>query len=299
MVGSMPGEDRIVDDNSSQKLFSEQVSRLYDALDADNTAAALQIIEAMGDNKNMLAMEPLSVLLEYPDESIQAGSAMALGKIGDKAAIQPLLNALKRSSDKVNVSVVTALGMFGDKSVIGPIESIPLTPDEPRLINAVRSTVYKLNHPEGPDASAPEPEEGTSDVDLVMLVENKLEEKKPSPPENQKSPILAAVCSFLVPGLGQIYNGEGYAKGFMYYAGIYIGYLLLIIPGFALWLYSIYNAYTTANKINTGEVVKPEPSLVSILIYAALTVIVIPLIITMIFVVLIFALIFPMYGYPG
>ncbi len=295
----MPGEDRIVDDNSSQKLFSSQVSSLYNALDADKIPAALQIIEAMGDHQNTLAVEPLTVLLEYPDESIQASSAMALGKIGDNAAIQPLVSALKRSSDKVNVSVVTALGMFGDKSVIGPIESIQLTPDEPRLINAVRSTVYKLKHPEGPDASAPEPEEGTSDVDLVMLVEKKLEEKKPQPPENQKSPILAAVCSFLVPGLGQVYNGEGYAKGFMYYIGIYIGYILLFIPGFAIWVYSIYNAYTTANKINTGEVVKPEPTLASIIIYAVLAAIVIPLIIAVILVALLFLLIFPMYGYSG
>jgi TM2 domain-containing membrane protein YozV len=299
MVGSMPGEDSIIDNNTSNGLFSRQIKDLYEALDADSISTALRIIEGMGDDQNSLAVEPLTVLLEYPDESIQAGAATALGKIGDKSAVQPLLNALKRSSDKVNISVVTALGMFGDKSVIGPIESIPLTPDEPRLINAVRSTVYKLKHPEGPDTSVAEPEEGTSDVDLVMLVEKKLEEKKPEPPENQKSPILAAVCSFLVPGLGQVYNGEGYGKGFMYYIGIYVGYLLLIIPGFAIWVYSIYNAYTTATKINTGEVVKPEPSLVNILLYAALTVIVIPLIITVILIVLIFALIFPMYGYPG
>lgn len=295
----MPGEDRIIDNNASNGLFSRQVKDLYEALDADNISTALRIIETMGDHQNTMAVEPLTVLLEYPDETIQAGSAMALGKIGDKAAVQPLLNALKRSSDKVNISIVTALGMFGDISVIGPIESIPLTPDEPRLINAVRSTVYKLKHPEGPDTSVADPEEGTSDVDLVMLTESKLKEKKPEPPEKQKSPILAAVCSFLVPGLGQIYNGEGYAKGFLYYIGISIGYLLLVIPGLAVWVYGIYNAYTTAEKINTGEVVKPEPSLASILIYVALTVIVIPLLLGVILVVLIFAIIFPMYGYAG
>jgi len=297
MVGSIPGENGVADDTASQDFFRQQVKDLYDALDADKIPGALQIIEAMGSHQNPQAVEPLTVLLEYPDEPIQASSAMALGRIGDRAAIQPLVNALKRSSDKVNVSVVTALGMFGDPGVIGPIESIPLTPDEPRLINAVRSTVYKLKHPEGPDTSAHEPEEGTSDVDLVMLTESTLKDEKPEPPGNQKSPILAAVCSFLVPGLGQVYNGEGYVKGFMYYIGIYIGFILLLIPGLAIWAYSIYNAYTTANKINAGEAVKPEPTLANIVIYAVLAAIVIPLIIGLLLAALLFLLVFPMYGY--
>lgn len=129
-------------------LHERQLHTLYDALEADNIDFAIKVIGFTADSKNIRAVGPLTALLEYPDDAIQAQSAMALGRIGDKEAIQPLVGALSRSSDPVKVSIVTALGMFGDKSVIKPIESILLTPDEPKLINAVRSTVYKLNHPE-------------------------------------------------------------------------------------------------------------------------------------------------------
>jgi TM2 domain-containing membrane protein YozV len=265
-----------------EKLFNEQVNRLYHALDADDIAAANRIIEAIGDSKNTLAIEPLAILLEYWDESIQGSAALALGKIGDKAAIRPLVNALKGTSDKVKISIVTALGMFGDKSVIRAIESIPLTPDEPKLINTVRSTVYKLNHPEGaektfqppdPTRLPPEPQ-----VDLIMLQENRKSSVSVEPAK-EKSPILAAIGSFFIPGLGQVYNGEGYAKGFKYLIGMYIGSLLLVIPGLAIWIYGIYNAYRMANKINAGEAVTTDPSLSGIIIYAFLAAIVIPIVI--------------------
>lgn len=298
MAGSPSSESKIVYDNASRKLYDQQVKGLYKALDADNIAAAVRIIDDMGDNKNTMAIEPLTVLLEYPDEAIQASSAVALGKIGDMSSITPLVSALSRSSDKVKISIVTSLGMFGDISVIKAIEAIPLTPDEPKLINVVRSTVYKLNHPEGTEENVPIPEDASTgpEVDLIDLREKKIENPN-VPPEKEKSPLLAALGSFFVPGLGQVYNGEGYSKGFTYFIGIYVGYILLFIPGFAIWLYSVYNAYTTANKINTGEIRAAEPSVLSVVVYALLVAIVIPIIIGVMLTVLMFALIFPMIGY--
>ena len=107
---------------------------------------ANRIIGYIGDSKNLLALEPLAILLEHPDESVRSNSALALGKIGSKTAIQPLAKALNDPSEKVKISIVTALGMFGDKSVIRTLENIPLSPEEPRLTNAVRNAVYKLDH---------------------------------------------------------------------------------------------------------------------------------------------------------
>jgi hypothetical protein len=72
-------------------------------------------------------------------------------------------------------------------------------------------------------------------------------------PAGRKSPLLAAIGSFFLPGLGQVYNGEGILKGLLYMIAISIGYLIFILPGFALWLYGIYNAYSVANRMNLGQ----------------------------------------------
>lgn len=65
---------------------------------------------------------------------------------------------------------------------------------------------------------------------------------------------LAAVLSFFVTGLGQIYNGQ-IGKGLML-LGIQVinGLLMFILIGFVTypltWLYGIYDAYKTAENIN-------------------------------------------------
>ena len=74
----------------------------------------------------------------------------------------------------------------------------------------------------------------------------------------EKKPWLAAILSFLIVGLGQIYNGE-IRKGIVLIIAyvisialcfVYVG--LILVP--ILWIYGIYDAYTTANKINAGEI---------------------------------------------
>ena len=74
-----------------------------------------------------------------------------------------------------------------------------------------------------------------------------------------KSPELAAILSFLVVGLGQIYNGE-IGKGILfvicYVVSIVLCFFvigLFLLP--VLWIYSIYEAYDTAKKINNGEII--------------------------------------------
>ena len=73
-------------------------------------------------------------------------------------------------------------------------------------------------------------------------------------PPAQKSAGLAAVLSFIIPGLGQIYNGE-IGKGI----GILIGFivcwclfffLIPIVIAIVLWVWGIYDAYKTAERNN-------------------------------------------------
>ena len=68
-----------------------------------------------------------------------------------------------------------------------------------------------------------------------------------------KNPTLALVLSFFFSGLGQIYNGDT-LKGVAIYFGTLSGAFLFIVPGIIVWIYGIYDAYTTAKKMNEGTV---------------------------------------------
>lgn len=69
-----------------------------------------------------------------------------------------------------------------------------------------------------------------------------------------KSPGLAAVLSFFYTGLGQIYNGQ-IVKGLllMLLQAFNIVLMWVLIGWFTyavVWLYGLFDAYTTANRIN-------------------------------------------------
>ena len=72
-------------------------------------------------------------------------------------------------------------------------------------------------------------------------------------PAQQKSAGLAAVASFLCPGLGQTYNGS-FGKGLLILIATLIGSMIFFkIPGIIIWLYGVYDAYSTAKKMNEGQ----------------------------------------------
>lgn len=75
-----------------------------------------------------------------------------------------------------------------------------------------------------------------------------------------KSPILAAILSFLIVGLGQIYLGLTKKGIMLFVAAIVSGILMLVLIGWITWLivwgYAIYDAYNSAEKINRGIAVE-------------------------------------------
>ncbi|WP_407431240.1 hypothetical protein [Methanobrevibacter sp.] len=78
--------------------------------------------------------------------------------------------------------------------------------------------------------------------------------------KKEKSAGLAAILSFLIVGLGQIYLGLT-KKGIILFIGAVISLILtLVIIGFVTWLliwgYSIYDAHNSAQKMNKGMVVE-------------------------------------------
>lgn len=75
-----------------------------------------------------------------------------------------------------------------------------------------------------------------------------------------KNPVLAAVLSFFIVGLGQLYLGLN-KKGIILFVAalvslvltvILIGEILFLI----IWIYAIYDGYNSAGKLNRGESVE-------------------------------------------
>ncbi len=94
-----------------------------------------------------------------------------------------------------------------------------------------------------------------SDPEISHAGEVKIKEPATAKSENsaEKSAGFAVLCSFVIPGLGQIYNGE-VGKGVAMLFGTFIGVIFFIIPGIVVWIYGIYDAYATADKMSKGSI---------------------------------------------
>jgi len=69
-----------------------------------------------------------------------------------------------------------------------------------------------------------------------------------------KSPGLALLASFFIPGLGQLTNGEA-AKGILMFLGYLFSFVLMfLLIGFltapAIWIWGMVDAYTGAQRWN-------------------------------------------------
>ncbi|MBP1928134.1 TM2 domain-containing membrane protein YozV [Methanolinea mesophila] len=91
---------------------------------------------------------------------------------------------------------------------------------------------------------------------------------------DKKSPAVAGVVAFFFAGLGQIYNGQNF-KGFLILAGTIFGLALLIIPGVVIWLFGIYDAYTTAKKMRYGKITYEPTNLLFVMLYFALLIVIV------------------------
>lgn len=73
----------------------------------------------------------------------------------------------------------------------------------------------------------------------------------------EKSPILALILSVFFPGIGQFYNGQPKKGILLIIAAIISVALFIIMIGAVLylivWVYALYDAYTSAVSINNGE----------------------------------------------
>ena len=78
----------------------------------------------------------------------------------------------------------------------------------------------------------------------------------------RKEPIVSVILSFVFPGLGQFYNGHS-TKGIYFIILAVVSIILTMILIGALiyllvWLWSIIDAYNSAEKLNRGEFVEDK-----------------------------------------
>jgi TM2 domain-containing membrane protein YozV len=76
-----------------------------------------------------------------------------------------------------------------------------------------------------------------------------------------KSPGVAAVLSFLWPGLGQIYNGEG-LKAVLFISAQIVNFFLTFVvigffTGFVVWVWAMIDAYKGSEAYNRRQVAFP------------------------------------------
>lgn len=106
----------------------------------------------------------------------------------------------------------------------------------------------------------------------------------PSFSGERKNSTIAGFCSSVLPGLGQVYNGET-VKGFVLFILALLGLFFLLVPGFLVWLYAMYDAYAVAGKMNTIETEFRETRIlhmVLFIVFAVIVIIVVLLIVVMI-----------------
>ena len=101
------------------------------------------------------------------------------------------------------------------------------------------------------------------------------------PVAEEKNPVLAAVCSLFIPGLGQVYDGK-MARGFAIFFGTLIGLFIYILPGAIVWLFGIYDAYSTAKKMNNKEIPFLPTKTAHLIIFIILAIIIVAIVVAVI-----------------
>jgi tetratricopeptide (TPR) repeat protein len=92
-----------------------------------------------------------------------------------------------------------------------------------------------------------------------------------SPEKERKSPVVALILAFFFGGAGQVYNGR-LAKGLAIFLCQLVGLVAFVIPGLIVWIYAIYDAYSTSNRMNLGHIPFKKASAIEWIVYVGVSV---------------------------
>ena len=90
--------------------------------------------------------------------------------------------------------------------------------------------------------------------------------QQPVAVREEKNAVVALILSFFFTGSGQVYNGE-MGKGIGVLIGTVIGSMIFFVPGMLVFLYGLYDAYTTAQKMNKGEIPSKPTSMGTVIAF--------------------------------
>ncbi len=110
------------------------------------------------------------------------------------------------------------------------LEAKKLAHEQARLEQASSQMPASVNQPTTGDQA---PQGQPADAGRTIVINH--------PPVQRWSPGLAAVLSFFIPGLGQLYKGQ-IINGIVWFFMVGLGYLALILPGLLLHLFCIIGA---------------------------------------------------------
>jgi hypothetical protein len=131
--------------SANESQFQGQVDELFVALDKNDVARSVVIIDAMGKIRNKLALEPLTILIEDRDESVWRHTVEALGNIGSAAVVGPLVKALNDRSESIRISAALALGKIGDTRAVPALEAMAVPAKNSQLYLAKLKAIEQIN----------------------------------------------------------------------------------------------------------------------------------------------------------
>ncbi len=173
-VAALGDEDSIVRRQGAQALGQQTDTRavepLVAALKDKDTGVRKAAADALRQLRDARAMEPLVAALKDSDAGVRKAVARALGQLGNARAVEPLIAAVKNENAGVRSAVAWALGQRGDARAVEPL--VAVLKDENA---AVRSKGPLASQSPGPELAAqpaivPSPPQGNRSQRLSRLL---------------------------------------------------------------------------------------------------------------------------------
>jgi TM2 domain-containing membrane protein YozV len=117
-----------------------------------------------------------------------------------------------------------------------------------------------------------------SDCGAVLSNAGSVMQRGPAAVQEEKSPNVALLCSFFIPGLGQVYDGNT-ARGIGIFIGTILGFFVFFIPGLVVWIYGMYDARSTAKRMNSGEIPFQPTRIAHLILFFILAILIIAVIV--------------------
>jgi len=251
-------------------LGSEGMDHLLAGLKTWNKDVKLGIIEALGDIRDLRAVDPLIQLLQDRNNEIRWEAALALGEIGDLRAIEPLKQALLDRDRYVRYGAAAGLEKLAwspasreeyalllngkqewdSLAEMGTTAIRPLSVSATDLESSVRVQAVKTLGRIGDEKAIPALYRALRDADGQVRWEAVLAASKAGisakflpralsrRPRTRKNPLIVGFLNFVIPGIGYFWLGKWW------------GVLIFQIDIYAtIWIYQAFGEFAALDYL--------------------------------------------------